>query len=120
MTNKEIAKSFLKLAGKGDVDQAFNQYVAADFYHHNQYFEGSAQALKKAMQTAHETAPNKLIEIKHCYVDGETVVTHSLVVKATMEIAVIHIFRFKNNKIMELWDIGEAIDKNSPNKHGLF
>ena len=28
MTNKEIAKSFLKLAGKGDVDQAFNQRIS--------------------------------------------------------------------------------------------
>lgn len=120
MTKKEIAIAFLELAGLGQVSKAFEDYVSPSFIHHNQYFEGSRLALLNAMTEAHATSPNKLIEIKQCLMEGENVVTHSLVRKKDMDIAVVHIFRFENNKIAELWDLGQIMDKNSPNKHGLF
>tara|TARA_R110000796_G_scaffold88850_3_gene191833 strand:+ start:43799 stop:43912 length:114 start_codon:yes stop_codon:yes gene_type:complete len=37
-----------------------------------------------------------------------------------MEIAVVHIFRFKKERIIELWDLGQVISKDSPNENGLF
>lgn len=120
MTRKEIASTFLQLAGTGEVQKAFDQFVALGFVHHNQYFEGHREALLIAMEMAHETSPNKSIEIKYSYEDGDTVITHSLVVKSDMEIAVVHIFKFQNNKIIELWDLGQIIDVNSPNENGLF
>ena len=120
MTTKEIAITFLQHAGTGKVEAAFEQFVAFDFIHHNQYFKGSREALKNAMQEAHHASPNKSIEIKHSYSDGDTVITHSLVIKEAMEIAVVHIFRFQNTKIVELWDLGQAISKDSPNENGLF
>ncbi|MEP2669754.1 MAG: nuclear transport factor 2 family protein [Cyclobacteriaceae bacterium] len=120
MTHKEIATSFLQSAGMGEVKAAFEQSVADNFIHHNQYFKGDRESLKAAMQEAQNTSPNKSITIKNTYEDGDTVITHSHVVKEDMEIAVVHIFRFDNNKIVELWDLGQIIDKDSPNEHGLF
>ena len=120
MTKKEIAKSFLKLAGMGDVDTAYNNFVADEFIHHNQYFEGSRKALKQAMKEAHQKSPNKAVEIKQCFQDGDIIITHSLVQKKDMDIAVVHIFKFNNNKIVELWDLGQTINKDSPNQNGLF
>ncbi len=120
MTQKQIAISFLQLAGGGQTKEAFDQYVTPDFIHHNQYFKGDRTSLQNAMQEAHETSPNKALEVRHCFEDGETVVTHSLVVKEDMEIAVVHIFRFENNRIAELWDLGQLIEKASPNENGVF
>ena len=120
MTKKETAISFLQLAGTGRVKEAFDRFTTADFFHHNQYFQGTREALKKAMEDAHQTSPNKSIEIKYCYTDDNTVITHSLVTKQNMEIAVIHIFRFSDDKIVELWDLGQTIEKDSPNENGLF
>jgi predicted SnoaL-like aldol condensation-catalyzing enzyme len=120
MTHKEIAQTFLQLAGMGQVKEAYSQFIAPTFIHHNQYFEGSRAALLKAMEEAHQSSPNKSIEIKQCYQDGNTVITHSLVSKTDMDIAVVHIFRFEGDKIAELWDLGQVIDKNSPNQFGLF
>ena len=102
MSHKEIAKSFLKLAGDGEAREAYSKFVAVDFIHHNQYFKGDRESLQKAMEEAHETSPNKSIEIKHVYEDGDTVAAHSLVAKEKMNIAVVHIFRFKDDKIVEL------------------
>jgi len=36
------------------------------------------------------------------------------------EIALIHIFRFENNKIAELWDFGQAVPSDIVNENGMF
>lgn len=120
MTKKEIAISFLKLAGMGEVDEAYQKYVSTDFIHHNQYFKGDRGSLLTAMKEAHDESPNKSIDVKFCYEENKTIITHSLVVKDEMEIAVVHIFKFQDDKIVELWDLGQVIDKDSPNENGLF
>ncbi|MEQ8925520.1 MAG: ester cyclase [Fulvivirga sp.] len=120
MTKKEIAASFLELVGSGRVKEGFSKFVASNFRHHNQYFKGSRDALANAIEEDHRTNPNESVEVKFCYKDGNTVITHSLVVKKDMEIAVVHIFRFENDKIVELWDLGQPIEDDSPNEFGLF
>jgi len=120
MTKKEIAISFLKLASSGKVQEAYDQFIAIHFIHHNQYFKGDRESLKVAMEDAHKTEPNAFIDIKNCYLDGDTVITHSHVGKKGMDITVVHIFRFEHDKIVELWDLGQIIDKNSPNENGAF
>jgi predicted SnoaL-like aldol condensation-catalyzing enzyme len=121
--HNEIAKSFLKMAGMGKVQEAYDQYVAPSLIHHNQYFKGDCQSLLKAMQEASKTTPNKSIEIKHVYEDDNTVITHSLVTRQDPEapdVAVVHIFRFEQDRIAELWDLGQPISKDSPNENGMF
>lgn len=104
----------------GQVEEAFDKYIAEDFMHHNQYFMGDRDSLRKAMAEAHQSNPNKSIEIRQSVEEGDTVVTYSHVVKEDMEIAVAHIFRFENDRIAEAWDLGQPIDKNSPNENGMF
>jgi predicted SnoaL-like aldol condensation-catalyzing enzyme len=121
--HKEAAKSFLKMAGMGNVQEAYDQYVAPSFIHHNQYFKGDRQSLLKAMQEASKTTPNQSIEIKHVYEDGNTVITQSLVTRQDQEapsVAVVHIFRFEQDRIVELWDLGQPISDDSPNENGMF
>ncbi|TRZ45099.1 nuclear transport factor 2 family protein [Robertkochia solimangrovi] len=120
MTHKEIAISFLKLAGTGQVDEAFESFISSNFIHHNQYFQGTREALMAAMKEAHVHSPNKSIEVKFCYEDGASVITHTHVKQELMEIAVVHIFRFEGDHIAELWDMGQPIEKESPNEYGLF
>ena len=120
MTKKEIATSFLKMAGLADVRQAYEKFVAADFIHHNQYFKGDRTSLMNAMEEANKAEPNRSLEVKYIYEDGDTVITHSHVVKDKMEIAVVHIFRIPKDKIVELWDLGQVMEKDSPNEHGMF
>ena len=123
MTNKERSVSFLKMAGSGDVQNAYDKYVALSFVHHNQYFKGDRQSLLNAMKDASVKSPNKSIDVKHVYEDGNTVVTHSLVTRQNPEepgIVVVHIFRFESDQIVELWDVGQVISKDSPNENGML
>src|SRR4051812_36104173 len=77
MSNKATAQAFLKMAGGGDVENAYDKFVAPDFIHHNQYFKGDRQSLMAAMMDASKQSPNKTIEVKHVYEDGATIITHS-------------------------------------------
>ena len=123
MTNKESATSFLKMAGSGNVRAAYDKFVAPDFIHHNQYFKGDRQSLLLAMEEASKTHPNKAIDIKHTYQYEDIVITHSLVMRQDPQaarIAVVHIFKFSNGRIVELWDLGQEIAKDSPNENGPF
>lgn len=74
MTNKERAKAFLQTAGGGNAQEAYDKFVSPKFIHHNQYFKGDRQSLLTAMQQAHKQSPNKGIEVKHVYQDGNTVI----------------------------------------------
>jgi predicted SnoaL-like aldol condensation-catalyzing enzyme len=121
--HKEAATSFLQMAGMGRVQEAYDQYVAPTFIHHNQHFKGDRQSLLNAMQEASKTSPNKSIDVKRVYEDGDTVITHSRVTRqdaGAPEIAVVHIFRFEQDRIAELWDLGQPISKDSPNENGMF
>jgi predicted SnoaL-like aldol condensation-catalyzing enzyme len=123
MSNKEKAISFLKMAGAGDVKAAYDKYIDPSFIHHNQYFKGDRQTLMTAMVEAHKSSPNKSIEVKQAFEDKDTVITHSLVVRKNPDepnIAVVHIFRFENGRVIELWDVGQLISKDSPNENGAF
>ena len=122
MTHKQIATEFLKAAASGNVDEAYDKSVSADFIHHNQYFAGDRASLLQAIKAAAVTSPNKAIDIKRAVEEGDIVMTHSRVVRSgnDPDVAVVHIFQFANDKIVELWDLGQLIDKDSPNKNGMF
>jgi predicted SnoaL-like aldol condensation-catalyzing enzyme len=75
------------------------------------------------MADAHAKSPNKLFDVKRVFADGDFVVTHSLVVRGNpseQDVAVVHIFRFKGDKVVELWDLGQLLIKDSPNENGAF
>lgn len=120
MNNKERAIEFLKSVGLGNVRAGYADYVSSNFTHHNQYFKGDRESLLLAMEEAHQSEPNKNIEIKQVFESGDHVITHSLVQKEKMDIVVVHIFRFEGDKIAELWDVGQVIEANGPNENGLF
>jgi predicted SnoaL-like aldol condensation-catalyzing enzyme len=123
MAKKDLAVLFLKMAAAGEVRTAYEKFIAPDFIHHNQYFAGDRQSLLQAMEEAHQSSPNRSLEVKHAFEDGEYVVTHSLVMRKdpdALPIAVVHIFRFKNNQVVELWDLGQELIKTSPNQYGAF
>lgn len=120
--NKDAAVSFLKLASSGKVREAYAKFVGAGFRHHNPFFEGSAEALMAAMEENALQNPSKALEVKRTIAEGEFVVVHALVKHkpADLGIALIHIFRFEQGRIMELWDAGQPLLDKSPNQYGMF
>jgi predicted SnoaL-like aldol condensation-catalyzing enzyme len=106
MNQKESAVTFLKMAGNGDVRAAYDKFIAPNFIHHNQYFKGDRESLMKAMEEAHKTSPNKSIEVKHVCQDGNTVITHSQVLRRDPNVAPIAVAIFLDLKIIESLSFG--------------
>jgi predicted SnoaL-like aldol condensation-catalyzing enzyme len=120
MSNKETAKKFLTTCAMQSPKVAFEEYTNANFKHHNQYFAGDKDSLMNAMIEADTQMPNKAFNVKQVFETDDRVAVFSQVIKEAMEIAVVHMMRFENGKISELWDVGQILEKNSPNKNGIF
>ncbi|MFG4005222.1 ester cyclase [Flavobacterium aquidurense] len=122
MTKKEIAQDFLKLAANGHSHEAFRLYIGKNFKHHNAYFKGDAETLMLAMEESTRTNPNKVFKIHHILEDDNLVAVHSHLKQTPVELgfAVVHILKFKGDKIVELWDLGQPIPKDPINENGMF
>jgi predicted SnoaL-like aldol condensation-catalyzing enzyme len=121
-TPKEKAEDFLILAAKGKSREAFFLYAGEGFRHHNIHFRGDAETLISAMEENAKNNPGLIIEIKRTLHDGEFVAVHSYVRKDYNDpgMALIHIFRFESDKIIELWDFGQAVPTETVNENGMF
>lgn len=121
-SNRDRAVDFLRLAASGQVDAAFEQYVADEFSHHNPYFPADRSALRDAMAQSAAAEPNKSFEVQRVIDGGDIIAVHSKLERADKDVtyAVVHILRFADGKLVELWDIGQEVPPGSPNALGMF
>ncbi|BAH42550.1 hypothetical protein BBR47_15730 [Brevibacillus brevis NBRC 100599] len=119
---KENAVSFLQLVASGNVREAYQRYAGPNFRHHNPFFRGDAHSLMLAMEENAAKNPHKILEVKRAIEEGNIVAVHSHVKQNQEDLggAVVHIFRFHNDQIVELWDVGQPIPADSPNENGMF
>jgi predicted SnoaL-like aldol condensation-catalyzing enzyme len=120
-TRKEAALTFLRLASEGKVKAAFER-IAPGFRHHNPDLEGDAASLEAAMAKSARENPQKSLDVQHALEDGDLVAVHSHVRQKPGErgAAVAHLFRFRGDNIIELWDFGQEVPADSPNENGMF
>jgi len=121
-TYKEIATEFLMLASKGIVREAFKNHTHPDFKHHNVFFKGDVETLMLAIEENANNSPNMIFEIKHALQDGDLVAVHSHTRENADDLgtAICHVFQFKEEKIIEVWDFGQAIPDEMVNEYGMF
>ena len=119
---KAIAVEFLQLSAAGQASTAFQRYVGPGFRHHNVHFSAGASPLCEAMQANAAQFPDKVLEVQRALEDGSLVAVHSRVSmgKDGPTMALAHVFRFEGGRIVELWDIGQAVPPDSPNADGAF
>ncbi len=119
---KEAARQFLELVGSGRIDEAYRKYVAMDGRHHNPFFAAGFPALQAAMQANYLQFPDMRLTIKDLIAEGDMVALQSHVVMHPGEpgFATVHWFRFKADRIVEMWDIAQSLPSDSPNQDGMF
>ncbi len=78
--------------------------------------------LSAGMEENARQYPDKVLEVKHAVAEGDLVITHSHVrlKPGDLGVVVVHVFRFENDRIAELWDIGQAVPGESANQYGMF
>jgi predicted SnoaL-like aldol condensation-catalyzing enzyme len=120
--NKAVAVEFLTQCATGRVRDAYERHVAGQFKHHNPYFQSDRKSLLEAMEQSAAHEPNKSFQVMRTVASDDTVAVLSRLQReqAGLEYAVVHILKFKNGKIVEMWDVGQEIPRDSPNELGMF
>ncbi|MGM0836567.1 MAG: nuclear transport factor 2 family protein [Bacillota bacterium] len=121
-SRKEKAVDFLKLVASGSVREGFARYISDDFIHHNPFFQGDAESIMLAMEENAAQNPDKVFNVKLALEEEAYVAVHSHVRQNPEDLgaAVVHIFRFEGELVVELWDLGQAVPEESMNKNGMF
>ena len=116
-----IALEFLRLAREGERPAA-ERLLAPGGRHHNPYFAAGMPALLDAIEAAAKASPDRITDVKHVVAEGDYVVVHSHVRQspAVPGTAVVHLFRFDGDRIVELWDVGQPIPNENVNADGMF
>ena len=118
---KKAAVAFIRRAREGD-RVPLDELVHPDARHHNPYFAAGMPTLLDAIVTAAGEAPKRVTTVKHVIAEGDFVAVHSHVQPNPDHpgMAVVHLFRFEGDQIVELWDVGQAIPETNPNADGMF
>ena len=122
MSNRDAVPDFLALVVAGEIDRAYDTYVAPDLIHHNAYFAAGADALREAMKQAPLQQPGKIFEVRQAIAGDDRVSfdSHLRIKPEDPGCAVVHIFRFEAGRIAEMWDMGQEVPADSPNADGMF
>lgn len=121
-SNLDAAAEFLTMCASGKVREAYERYVSASFKHHNPHFPSDRNSLLEAMEKSAIEEPNKSFQIMQAVASEDTVAVFSRLRRAHVDLdyAVVHILKFDAGKIIEMWDIGQEVPKDSPNEIGMF
>jgi predicted SnoaL-like aldol condensation-catalyzing enzyme len=121
-TLKETAIDFLRLTARGQVDDAFARHAAPGFRHHNPHFGADAATLQAAMKENAGRFPHMVFEVQRAIAEGPLVAVHSRAVmeEGGTELAIVHILRFEDGRIAEMWDIAQAAPVPMANRDGMF
>ena len=122
VTINQIGKDFLTLCAAGNPREAFKLYAHTNFKHHNPFFKGDVDSLMIAMEESAKVNPNRVFEIKHTIMDADLVAYHSFIQQTQSDagLVVVHILKFSDNKIIEMWDMHQPIPENMINENGMF
>ncbi len=119
---KNAAVDFLELVSAGRIDEAYDKYVDMKGRHHNPSVRAGLPALKEAMAENQAQFPLKWFIVMDVVGEGDRVAVFSHTVLAPLEgeFAVMHLFRFRDGKIVELWDWAQPVPAESINRDGMF
>ena len=119
---KSLAIAFLQEIVAGDVKGAYDRHVGDGFRHHNAYFAGDAASLCAGMEDDEQRCPGKQLIVINALEDGDRVSIHSKLIRpgGGPEIAVVHLFRFEDGRIAEMWDVAMVAPAEIVNQNGLF
>ncbi|HYV93562.1 MAG TPA: nuclear transport factor 2 family protein [Chitinophagales bacterium] len=120
--NKELAKRLLELAFiKKDVNAAA-ELITDEYIQHNPNVPTGKAGFLEAIPHFYQMFPDLKWELKHIWSEGDHVIAHSHYhfVKEGNGSAVVDIFRIKDGKVDEHWDVIQDIPEKMAHNNGMF
>jgi predicted SnoaL-like aldol condensation-catalyzing enzyme len=109
--------AFTKLDAEGVVP-----FIAKDYIQHNPQVGNGVQPLQDFIRYLKANAPQSRATIKRVIAEGDLVMlhVHSQDKPGERGSAVIDIFRVKNGKLTEHWDVIQEVPEKDANGNGMF
>jgi predicted SnoaL-like aldol condensation-catalyzing enzyme len=119
--NKKIVTEFYqKLFGDKDLS-VIDKYIVEDYIQHNPYVADGRQAIKDAAGKWLSNTPKTKVDFQHVAADGDLVFLHIKSKNSEgKDMALVDIFRLKNGKIVEHWDVMQDVPATAANAHPMF
>lgn len=121
--NKKLVRDFYGLAFNGHKPtEAAKKYVGSKYIQHNPNVPDGAEAFTSYFEGYFKQNPKSRVEIKHALADGDLVALHLLSKQSDADRgrAIVDIFRVENGKIVEHWDVIQAVPEKSANNNTMF
>ena len=123
--NKELVIKFYdEVFNKHDLKKAPYQYLAENLIQHNPAVPNGRQGFIDRLTPIFAKLPQRHSQLVHVAADGDLVWTHMHSTENPQDRgrAIIDIFRVKDGKIVEHWDVVQLIPEpqKSQNKNGMF
>lgn len=120
--NKRLVLAFYEaMIGRKDFE-AGRQYMGDTYKQHAPYATDGHEGLRKFVDWFRTTFPKHRYEIKRVIAEGDFVMlhVHGMGGLNPHGEAVVDIFRVENGKVVEHWDLIQAIPEKSDNPNGMF
>jgi predicted SnoaL-like aldol condensation-catalyzing enzyme len=121
--NKEIVLAFYREAHfDGDVDGAIARYVGNTYIQHTAAAEDGVEGLRNYINFFLKAFPNAKGDIRRVIADGDIVAVHAHwnnLVSKNGDVGV-DFFRVQDGKLVEHWDVMQAIPDASKNENTVY
>ncbi|QOV36686.1 ester cyclase [Streptomyces ferrugineus] len=120
--NKQIVRAFVDLGiNQKKPQQAADRYLG-DLIQHNPNVADGKEGWVTWATGFVKAVPDVNVNFKRFLADGDLVTVHThITLNATDRgLAAMDIFRVKNGKIVEHWDVSTPVPENSANDNGMF
>jgi predicted SnoaL-like aldol condensation-catalyzing enzyme len=120
--NKRLVLAFYaQIIGRKDFE-AGRKYMGATYRQHSPYATDGHEGLASFVKFFRENFPNHRYEVKKVIAEGDMVVLHLHGMGGMNPHGeqVVDFFRVKDGKVVEHWDVIQAIPERSDNPNGVF
>lgn len=120
--NKTTVVAYYETAFGGQPEEAVRLYMGGSYTQHNPEAADGPAAFIGFVHALRTANPDVALEIKRVIAEGDFVVTHSNLVLSPGEpgLALADIFRLEDGKVVEHWDVIQAVPDSSANPNGMF
>ena len=118
---KAVLAFYEKGLNQKDADAAL-AYVGKEYIQHNPGAADGREGFRKFIAFLKEKYPQSHSEIKQSFTDGNYVILHVHAVRepGTRGNAIVDIFRLDHGKIVEHWDVTQAIPEQTVSGNSMF
>jgi predicted SnoaL-like aldol condensation-catalyzing enzyme len=120
--NKALVTAFYEHALNERNLEVITDYVTPDYRQHNPTIEDGVEGLRKYLRWISENFPRAHSRILRVYAEGDFVIlhVHRLRTPGTRGDAILDLFRVKNHRIAEHWDVIQPVPESSANSNTMF